>query len=48
MNLVSVEKVVALIGATDDAKLIDAELRSAWAAMSDTSPNRRARTQRCA
>ena len=41
MNLVSVEKVVALIGATDDAKLIDAELRSAWAAMSHASPNRR-------
>ena len=42
MNVVPIEKVMVLVGAGDDERRIAAELRSAWNAMHESSPNRRA------
>jgi hypothetical protein len=42
MNVAPIEKVIVLIGVGDDEQAIAAELRTAWNAMSETSPNRRA------
>lgn len=42
MNVVSVERVIVLLGRDDGGDAIAVELGRAWAAMSDTSPNRTA------
>jgi hypothetical protein len=42
MNVVPIEKVVVLVGGGDDEPRIAAELRTAWNAMHESSPNRRA------
>jgi hypothetical protein len=42
MNVAPIEKVIVLIGVGDDEQAIAAELRTAWNAMRETSPNRRA------
>jgi hypothetical protein len=41
MNLIPLDRVVVLIGATDDEAAIGAELQAAWSAMDESSPNRR-------
>jgi hypothetical protein len=40
MNLVPVTRVIVLLGRSDDAAAVSAELQQAWLAMSDGSPNR--------
>jgi hypothetical protein len=41
MNLVTPDRILVLVGHKDNASLISSELRQAWMAMSDASPNRR-------
>jgi hypothetical protein len=40
MNLVPVSRIIVLLGRSDDAAAVSAELQLAWLAMSDSSPNR--------
>lgn len=42
MNVAPIEKVIVLIGVGDDEQAVVAELRTAWNAMHEASPNRRA------
>jgi len=42
MNIAPIEKLIVLIGVRDNEQVIVTELRTAWNAMHETSPNRRA------
>jgi hypothetical protein len=44
MNIVSVGRIIVLLGRNDDVDAVSTELRQAWSAMGGTSPNRRLTT----